>query len=103
MFELDRFVADCRAAALRDPLGGSVRDVVARAVSDPAAVIRALGEPKAGQIQVLYRADDLTILNVIWTPRMMLLPHNHARWGVHGIYGGREDHIFWRRLPNSKR
>lgn len=101
MFELDRFIADCRAAAAQTSDSAAVREVVARAVSDPAAVIKALGEPKGGQIQVLYRADDLTILNVIWMPRMMLLPHNHARWGVHGIYSGREDHIFWRRLPNS--
>jgi predicted metal-dependent enzyme (double-stranded beta helix superfamily) len=101
MFELDRFIADCRAAAIRDPGGESIREVVARAVSDPASIIKALGEPTSGQLKVLYKSDDLTILNVIWTPRMMLFPHNHRRWGVHGIYGGREDHIFWRRLPNS--
>ena len=35
MFELDRFVADCRAALAADKSHKSVREVVARAVSDP--------------------------------------------------------------------
>jgi predicted metal-dependent enzyme (double-stranded beta helix superfamily) len=28
-----------------------------------------------------------------------LLPHNHKMWAVIGIYTGREDNIYWRRLP----
>jgi predicted metal-dependent enzyme (double-stranded beta helix superfamily) len=100
VFELERFITDCRAAQAQAG-GEAVREVVARAVSDLSSVIKALGEPQTGQIRVLYHAPDLTILNVVWAPRMLLLPHNHARWGVHGIYAGREDHIFWRRLPNS--
>lgn len=79
----------------------AVREVVSRAVSDPAAVLKALGEPKRGEMQTLYRANDLTILNVIWAPWMTLLPHNHQMWAVIGIYTGREDNIFWRRLPGS--
>jgi predicted metal-dependent enzyme (double-stranded beta helix superfamily) len=48
------------------------------------------------------QSDDLTILNVIWAPRMILLPHNHRMWAVIGIYSGREDNIFWRRVPGSQ-
>jgi predicted metal-dependent enzyme (double-stranded beta helix superfamily) len=29
-------------------------------------------------------------------------PHNHQMWGVIGIYTGREDNIFWRRVPGSQ-
>ena len=29
------------------------------------------------------------------------MPHDHNMWAVIGVYGGREDNIFWRRLPES--
>jgi predicted metal-dependent enzyme (double-stranded beta helix superfamily) len=99
MFDLDRFIADCRSALATDPSHRYVREVIARAVSDPAAVLKALGEPKRGAIQTLYRAEDLTVLNVVWPPYMTLMPHNHQMWAVIGIYTGREDNIFWRRRP----
>jgi predicted metal-dependent enzyme (double-stranded beta helix superfamily) len=101
MFELDQLVADCRAALKEDPSHKLVREVVERAVSNPSAVIKALGEPQRAEMQTLYRADDLTILNVIWAPWMNLLPHNHQMWAVIGIYTGREDNIFWRRIPGA--
>jgi predicted metal-dependent enzyme (double-stranded beta helix superfamily) len=97
MFELDQFTADCRAALAADNSHKSVREVVARAVSDPATVLKALGEPKRSEVQKLYHSSDLTILNVIWAPRMTIMPHNHQMWAVIGIYTGREDNIFWRR------
>jgi predicted metal-dependent enzyme (double-stranded beta helix superfamily) len=102
MFHLDQFAADCRSALKEDASHASVREVVARAVSDPAAVLKALGEPQRAEMQPLYRSDDLTILNVIWAPWMTLLPHNHQMWAVIGIYTGREDNIFWRRLPGGE-
>jgi predicted metal-dependent enzyme (double-stranded beta helix superfamily) len=101
MFNLDQFVADCRVALQADTSHKSVREVVARAVSKPSAVLKTLGEPTRAEMQTLYRAADLTILNVIWAPWMTLLPHNHQMWAVIGIYSGREDNIFWRRVPGS--
>jgi predicted metal-dependent enzyme (double-stranded beta helix superfamily) len=101
MFDLDRFVADCRAALAADPSHKLVREVVAHSVSDAAAVLKGLGEPKRAEIQKLYHAPDLTILNVIWGPMMTVMPHNHQMWAVIGIYSGREDNIFWRRLPDG--
>ena len=97
-FDLDQFISDCRSAIRLDASPKFVREVVARAVSDPAAVLNALGEPKQGEIKPLYRSNDLTILNVIWARWMTLLPHNHQMWAVIGIYTGREDNIFWRRV-----
>jgi len=101
MFELDQFIQDCRAATNQDPSLTYVRDVVAREVSNPAAVLKGLGEPSSAGIQTLFRSDSLTILNVIWGPHMTLFPHNHQMWAVIGIYTGREDNIFWRRLPGA--
>jgi len=99
MFDLDQFVADCRAALAADPSHKLVREVVARAVSDPVSVLKALGEPQRAGLHKVYQSADLTILNVVWAPMMTIMPHNHDMWAVIGIYTGREDNIFWRRVP----
>ena len=101
MFDTERFVADCAAAVRGDDSQKSIREIVARAVADPAAVLQGLGEPRRGGIQSLHQSAELTILNVIWPPKMTIMPHNHQMWAVIGIYTGREDNIFWRRLPSD--
>jgi predicted metal-dependent enzyme (double-stranded beta helix superfamily) len=102
MFDLERFIDDCRGALAADKSHKSVRDVVARAVSEPAVLLKGLGEPKQAGVQKLYHSSDLTILNLVWGPRMTVMPHNHGMWAVIGIYTGREDNIFWRRLPGDQ-
>ena len=102
MFDLDRFIADCSEAVGADPSHKAAREVVARAVSDPAAVLAGLGEPRRAEVQRLYSCSGLTILNVVWGPRMTIMPHNHLMWAVIGIYTGREDNIFWRRVPSAE-
>jgi len=101
MFDLERFIDDCRTAVADDPTHKSVHEIVARAVSDPLSLEKTLGEPKKGEIQQIYCSDELTILNVIWAPRMAVMPHNHNMWAVIGVYGGREDNIFWRRVKDE--
>jgi len=100
MFDVDRFIAECREAnaAQGSP---AVREVVARAVASPAEILRAVGEPARAGVQVLHRSGELTILNLVWGPKMCQVPHNHEMWAVLGIYTGREDNIFWRRLPGA--
>lgn len=98
MFEREQFVADCRAALAADPSHKAVREVLARAVSEPAAVLKELGAPAKAGIQKIHHSPELTILNVVWAPYMTILPHNHLMWAVIGVYTGREDNIFWRRL-----
>ncbi len=99
MFDIEEFVADCRAAlAAHRGESGLVREVVARAVSDPADLVRALGEPRRAGLNVLHRAPDLTVLNLVWGPGMSVMPHNHRAAAAIGIYTGREDNAFWRRV-----
>lgn len=95
--ELERFIEDCRKAHAADPSHKAVREVVARAVSEPGAVLKWIGEPRRGEVQKLYHSPTLTILNVIWAPYMTIYPHNHRMWAVIGVYTGREDNIFWKR------
>jgi predicted metal-dependent enzyme (double-stranded beta helix superfamily) len=95
--DLDEFVDDVRRANRERDAQRAVDDVLARTVSEPSRVLAGLGEPRAAGLQTLYHADDLTILNVIWAPLMLLLPHNHNMWASIGIYTGREDNIIWKR------
>jgi predicted metal-dependent enzyme (double-stranded beta helix superfamily) len=99
MFEKDRFIADCRAALDGAESTRNVREVVARAVADPATVLSVLGEPTAGGIVPIHRSPEITIINVLWPSNMVIMPHNHNTWAVIGVYVGREDNILWRRLP----
>ena len=82
--DLERFIADCRAAHAADRSHKAVREVVARAVSEPGAVLKWLGAPKRGEVQKLYHSPELTILNVVWAPYMTIYPHNHMHtgWGL---------------------
>jgi predicted metal-dependent enzyme (double-stranded beta helix superfamily) len=101
MFEKDRFIEDCRAAARESDAQGAIRELVARAVSDPAQLIRALGEPVRSGIDKIYRGTDITILNLWWGPRMDFKPHDHQTWAVIGIYSGCEENTFFRRSKDG--
>jgi predicted metal-dependent enzyme (double-stranded beta helix superfamily) len=100
-FDLQEFISDCRGALGESSPTRAMREITTRAIANPPALLRALGEPVRAEIQRLYNAPDLTILNVIWAPRMTLMPHDHRMWAVIGIYSGREDNIFWRRIAES--
>lgn len=99
MFDLDQFVSDLRST-LGERSRKATAEVVGRAVSDPNGILHRLGEPEKGAVQVLYSAPDLTVLNVVWSPNQVTLPHEHRMSAVIGMYGGREDNVFWRRVPN---
>ena len=100
-FDLDRFVSDCRAALEESNPPGAVCALVERAVHDRPSLLREFGEPEAAGILPLHRSTDLTVLNVIWSPNLSILPHNHEMWAVIGVYTGRENNIFWRRLEDE--
>ncbi len=101
MFDLDRFIEDCRAAVRADSSHKAAREALARANSNPAAILATLGGPTTAGVTPLYRSEELTILNVIWGRGMTIMPHDHRMWAVIGVYTGREDNIFWRRLPGE--
>src|SRR5262249_26250089 len=94
MFDLERFVPDCKPGHAAAPSHKAVREVLDRALREPRSVLKGLGEPSRARIGTLMRSPTLTILNVIWGPRMTIPPHNHHMWAVIGIYTGREDNIF---------
>jgi len=99
--DIDRFVADCVAANEETDAQFAVNEVLARAVSDPRAVLSALGDPERAGLNVLLSTPTLTIFAATWTPQMNLMPHDHLMWANIGIYTGREDNIFWKRTPDG--
>jgi len=103
MFKADRFIQDCCDGLREVNAHAALREIVARAVSEPRQVLKSLGEPKVSGIETLYRSGTLTILNVLWGPGMTLYPHDHRMWAVIGIYSGREDNIFWRRSGSGSK
>jgi predicted metal-dependent enzyme (double-stranded beta helix superfamily) len=98
-FDTEQFVNDCRSAIRSDMASRQIREIVARAVSLPELVLESIGNPTSAGHQIVYRSQDLTILNVVWGAKMMGVPHDHRIWAVIGVYTGREDNIFWRRCP----
>ena len=98
MFDLDQFIEDCKVAVRQDLTHKTANEVMAQAVGDTSGMLKALGDPTEAGAQALYHAPDLTILNIVWAPSMTIYPHNHNMWAVIGMYSGREDNMFWRRI-----
>ena len=102
MFDIDRFVADCQIS-MRSGGQPAIRDLMQQVFAEPGDVVRVLGAPKKAGIELLYRSPEMTIVKLVWGPHMTAMPHNHHMWAVIGMYGGREDNIFWRTLPDDAR
>jgi len=97
MFDVDRFVASCRAALTERTPEIAIKELLEGAVAHPADLEAALGTPTEGRITPLHHSPELTILQVIWTPGLEAWPHDHRMWAIIGLYGGREDNMFYRR------
>ncbi len=101
MFDRDRFTQDCLDAIRETDSHIAVKELIERACSDPADLLRGLGEPTKAGPDKIYVSDELTILNLVWGPYMTLLPHNHNMWAVIGLYTGAEDNVFWKKVEGE--
>jgi len=98
VFDVDEFLAECRAARDDGEPRRAIRAVLERALGDPAGVADAL-RPVEGGLELLHHAPDLTVIHIVWAPKMRLYPHDHRMWAAIGIYAGEEDNAFFRRDP----
>jgi predicted metal-dependent enzyme (double-stranded beta helix superfamily) len=94
--DVDELTEQCVQAGAEADARLAVRDVLRRAVSEPSALRATLGDPAPG-LNMLHRSPELTIINVVWPPKISLFPHDHRMWAAIAIYGGREDNSFYRR------
>jgi len=101
MFELDRFIEECRGALTQPSPELVVKEFLAEVISRPSDVEATFGPLRQGEVITLHRSADLTVLNVIWSPCMTIYPHDHRMWAVIGLYGGQEDNTFYRRGPTG--
>ena len=100
MFDLDGFIADCVTARREGDSIVAVKEVLDRALAQPEAIADVF-PATAAELMPLYTSPDMTILKVVWGPGMQVPPHDHLMWAVNGIYGGREDNVFYRRGPEG--
>jgi predicted metal-dependent enzyme (double-stranded beta helix superfamily) len=99
MFDVDGFIADCVATAGEAQRMLAVKEVLDRALHDP-ALLDALPPSRAG-ITRLHVTPELSVLHVVWGPGMALKPHDHRMWAVIGLSNGGEDNTFYRRTPQG--
>jgi predicted metal-dependent enzyme (double-stranded beta helix superfamily) len=100
MFDVDALVAECQAARADTEPRRAIRAVLERALADSTGMADAL-RPSEGGLEFLHRGPDLTVIHIVWAPRMRLYPHDHRMWAAIGIYTGREDNAFFRRDPEA--
>lgn len=102
MFDVDELLHALQAARRETEPRRAVKEALTRALGEPDAVADALA-PAEGGITMLHHDDDLTVLNVVWAPKMSIYPHDHRMWAAIGIYAGQEDNTFFRRdAPGAK-
>jgi predicted metal-dependent enzyme (double-stranded beta helix superfamily) len=103
-FDKDQFVADCvDAVRSADRANKQVKELVDRAVSDPSEISAEVGDVTQDPMTTIWhRSDELTVLHIVWPPEVELFPHDHNMWAVIGIYGGREDNQFYRRIEDGR-
>jgi predicted metal-dependent enzyme (double-stranded beta helix superfamily) len=100
MFDVDQFIADCRAAGDEGEPLLAVKDLLKRVMARPAEVADVF-PPRRAEIVPLYLATDLSVFRIVWAPHMRLRAHNHLMWGAIGIFGGGEDNTFYRRTEHA--
>jgi len=101
MFSSERLIEECRSALRESAPARAIREITARAIADPQAVVRAFGTPQRSEIVTLHQSPELTILNIVWAPGMTIYPHDHRMWAVIGVYAGREDNAFFKRTTDG--
>src|SRR5919199_1096032 len=97
MFEVEGFLDACVRARRTEPEPRrAIRELAAKAMARSDQVADRLMADRAG-ITMLHHAPDITIINVVWAPRMKIFAHDHRMWAAIGVYAGREDNQFLRR------
>jgi len=100
VFDIDAFVAECRMTLAESQPVLAVKEILDRAVAEPAAVATALNAQPG--VVVLHRSADVTVVSVVIPAGLpQTLPHDHRMWAVVGIYEGQEDNQFFRRAESG--
>ena len=102
VFDLDQLIADCQACLAESGTHRAIGETLERVVAEPEPVADRLRPERAG-ITLLHHSPELTIIDVVWAPGMVLFPHDHRMWAAIAVYTGREDNEFFRRPTEGRR
>lgn len=102
-FDLQQFTQFCLDQLSSETPQKNIAEELQVIIQKPHELMAEIGQPTQSAIQKFYVSDELTIVNVVWAPKMTLLPHNHNMWAIIGVYSGREDNIFWRRCKSDSK
>ena len=102
MFDLKKFIEDCKKAVMSNQAQPQVKALMEEAFSDPQALQQALDDASPGKsVAPLYSDEYLTILRVA-TPANFISPiHNHLMWAMIGILEGEEKNYLYRRTSDG--
>lgn len=101
MFDKTRFINECKELIKFENAHKEIHGALKTQLKHTSKIIEGLGAPKVAGVELLYCADDLTIINFVMTPGMHLHAHNHNMWAIIGIYAGVEENIFYTRENGS--
>lgn len=95
MFDIDSFVAACRAARHEKDGPERIAALLKEIVEDPRAIEEAVEKRRDGKragemAEVFASDDDLTIYQLSFPSNLFGAPHDHAGWAVIGVYSGVE-------------
>ncbi len=101
MFDKDSFIEKCKELAKLEDAHKKIKVLLEASITNPTQIMDQLGTPSSAGFDILYRSDELTIINFIWAPGMELHAHNHNIWAVIGIYSGAEENTFYVRKDDT--
>jgi 3-mercaptopropionate dioxygenase len=107
VYSIQQFVVDAREIIARrwdekrtiEAISDPLQRIIAR--RDCLADVHSEGNPDPERGFPIYRADDLSILAVIWQPGSRTPVHNHNGWAIEGIISGTERNRNFARLDDA--
>ena len=107
VYTLQQFVEDARAIVARrldeQRTLEALLEPLARVIARPECLadMEQDGNPEPERGFPLYRADDLSILAVVWQPGSGAPVHNHNGWAIEGVISGTERNRNYARLDDG--
>lgn len=95
MFDIDSFVAACRAARHEEDAPERIAALLGEIVKDPRSIEEAVERRRAGKragemVEIFASDEELTIYQLSFPSNLFGAPHDHAGWAVIGVYSGIE-------------
>jgi predicted metal-dependent enzyme (double-stranded beta helix superfamily) len=102
VFDRDEFVAACGAALAETDVAGALREVMARAVADPASIAATIPVPVDPRDDgTIHRSADLFVTYAVFPRRFRTGLHDHRMPAVIGAWSGYEDNRIFRRAGGA--